>query len=333
MNNIKLSQTSYGRKILFSKILSAELCDCKYKIDAFFEWAPHNQVFSVSLRNDGVMRLAINLNAKEDALFGYGANAVEFSVLYRAYFIANYIRAIEGVCSACPSSYYAGILTLGVINNICSGIGIKGYTPTYLTPKVSLNLIDFQCGIQAMTRLMIEHSTEFSREDQTKIQRYVNMLIDYRSLPEVAYSNSSYPVYTCISELKKLQKTLSFVPTAVENFALLKPCGGIIGKEINATSLLHLYQKTDDVLWLGLYMRILALSGGKHMLTDRLLNDKLQDCITQFRKDSLAYYSENNNAQQKILKDNLLAIIFLSDKVNQICSNNECLGSGIIHYY
>lgn len=104
--------TNYGCKLLFNKVLSRDLESYPFKIDAFYESVTQNQIMRIKVSKDQTVHLGINISFKEETMFSGYSDPMVLSIVFRAYFIINYLSCLQAAKEIEPSSYFSGLVAL-----------------------------------------------------------------------------------------------------------------------------------------------------------------------------------------------------------------------------
>lgn len=325
-----LASTSHGRKILFDKILSAELAVCKYKIKAFYEWKNKAQIFSLRFIDTNTVELGININfAMENVFFGSN-KAMELTIGYRSYYIAAYLRCLESATSTVPDTLFQGLVVLEAIETIHGGTAIASYSPLSFSVASRVKPIVVHCAIRSLSRICMEQSGFLSHEVQTKCDDAINWMVSYTCLPEVEYNKPKKPEYTVFSDLLCIKKLVTVTPTLLEQYSLFNQYG-ILNFDVLTVSNILANDELSD-FWISVLIRVLAFSMGKASVLDVASFPQIRKGIVKFKENSLAYYNECGTSNKELLSANLLAIKKIAMKIEQTFFENGAVETGALHF-
>lgn len=326
------SGTTYGQKVLFDRLLSSELGNCKYKIEAVFEWKRRDQIMSLSFLNEEKARLAINLNIEKRSPLFSGENGAELEVVYRAYFIANFVHCLEFACDSDGGSYFSGLVTLEAINDMCRNGNAEGFSPISLQKKRTVRAIDIHCASRSLTRMLVEQGGGLSKETRRKWETYIDEFLSYSQLPEAEYRGSTHPVFTAVCEMKRTLRTLSQNPDAQGKYALFGKSGVELRGDMTFDDFLASCEKTKNQFWQGFSMRLGALFSEKVAGCGLFASEDIKKCSAKFRQNSVGYFKKHGQPKCGIIKDNFKAIKKLEKRINSaFIDNEEFASSGAIH--
>lgn len=324
---------SYGQKMLFYEILSAELGTCRFHIDATYVWKRPEQILSAAFSDAGRLRLEINLHVTKDALF-HGDRAVEHSICFRAYFIAAYIRCIESAYDRLPQTYFEGLVLLNALNDRHSGRRVAVATPIADKRRPgTLRPLEVHCAILALTRMLLVHAEELSPRERKEAERRRDELLCYSSLPEVAYEKSRQPSHALFSELHRLRQTLASAPQLPEACALFQKNGMQTIREMTVEELLRACEKTEDRFWNGVALRFAACAAPGCSRAWFAPTDRIPAEAAQYLEDSVTYFKEQRDTASFLLRENLSAVKQTAGRIQLWIAETEFFGdSGTIHY-
>ena len=325
----RVTHTSHGQKILFDRILSSDLAVCKYNIKAFYKWESSTQIFSLRFLDERNIEVGINLNI-DNGLFRSGSYSTELDICYRSYFIANYLRCLEGAEDTIPSSLFQGLVTLESICDIHTEGKIDIYSPHLATRSPGFKPINVHCAIRALTRLLIEQKNVINPDAQVQCESTINWMLEYTQLPEMMYAKSKKPIYALLNDLLALKKLLDKRPGITNNYSMFTLYGisNIVEQSVDEL----LGQSASNRFWNDAIMRIAAYSDGMRGLIDLATLPGIRESVVEFKEKSLSCYQESHNSKNIVLADNLLAIKKLSKRVEQTFSLKEPANSGTLHF-
>lgn len=326
-----LSNTNYGRKLLFNRILSKELAAGNFRVEASYESTSRQKVVSACV-SDKAIRIKVNISFDKESFFSDCDDPMELSLIYRAYFIAAYIKCLENAKEAVPDSYFEGIVTLDAIYDLVTGKRAVLCNPDLSSRVKSLRPVDVHCAIRAMTRLLIEFGTALTETATFQCEKYIDCLIDYTSLPEVEYNCSKYAFYTVLNETAKLKKLISEYPYVTEKFALFSSYAITSDGLTDVGSLLSLCDEKGGGFIPAMLMRMFAFSAEdnqrlKGVLSHRCVIESYQD----FCRSSVLYYSEDTE-KSILLKENWRAIQNIAERIEKLMYDEVQLQSGAVHF-
>lgn len=326
-----LSNTNYGRKSLFSKILSNELDVCSFKINAVYDSAPPEQVMTAQITDNQVIRLGINTSFKAENLFSDCSDPLGMSIAYRSYFIINYIHCLATAKEANTNSFFPGLVVFESICDLTFGKKNVFTIPNIYTKNKNLRPIDVHCAIRAITRVVIENSSIFSDETKKKCELYTNTLIAYTRLPEIEYKRSKYSQYTILNETKALKELISKNSEIVYKYALFHKYAIVSLDKLNIDELLSACDINKDNFWPGMILRILAITKDNKKLKEYLKHPSLETSYLDFCRNSMEYYSEINE-QSLLLRENWQAIQQLVIGLQKQTAPNVYSKKGMVHF-
>lgn len=326
----KSTATSHNRKLLFDRILSAELAVCKYKINAFYEWKNKTQVFSLKFSDPKTVELGINLNFAIENVFRGSNNAMELTIGYRSYFIAVYLRCLESADSAVPCTLFQGLVLLEAIGNMHGGTTITSFSPLLTPSALRVKPIDVHCAIRSLSRICIEQRNFLTQEGRTKCEDALNWMVSYTRLPEVEYKKSKDPEYTVLSDLLYIKKLATATPALLAQYPLFNQYGILDFDDLAVSDLLANEDLSE--FWVGVLIRVLAFSESKASALDVTVFPKIRNGIVKFREDSVAFYNECSMSNQELLRANLLAVKKIAMKIEQTFFENGAVETGALHF-
>ena len=327
----KISSTVYGRKILFEKILSEQLGSCRYKIEAFYEWKRREQVFSLTFKNEREVCLGINIGFQKDLIFNGSENAAELSVLYRSYFIVNYIRCLEGAKIAAPSAYFAGLVTLEAINTLNSDKKTVSFSP--ISEKLfKIKPIDVHCALGSLNAIIINHTNLLSQELKRRCGAMADELISYTQLPEIEYKGHKKTVYSFSEDLLALKNLAASKPDILKEYPLLSQNGIDSVEDITVSQLIEKSEQNSNLFWAGIAIRLLAFTQ-KGAADDNLLAlFCVKKSVADFWGCSVTYFKEHKNTYNKLLADNMTAIKRIAANMDKVFYKADAFEYGALHY-
>lgn len=326
----KSTATSHSRKLLFDRILSAELAVCKYKINAFYEWKNKTQVFSLKFSDPKTVELGINLNFAIEDVFRGSSNAMELTIGYRSYFIAVYLRCLESADNTVSCTLFQGLVLLEAIGNIHGGTTIISYSPLLTTSALRVKPIDVHCAIRSLSRIYIEQRNFLTQEVQTKCEDALNWMVSYTHLPEVEYKKPKNPEYTVLTDLLYIRELAIDTPALLAQYPLFNQYGILDFDDLSVSDLLANEELSE--FWIGVLIRVLAFSKGKTSALDVAAFPKIRNGIAKFKEDSVACFNECSMSNQELLRANLLAVKKIAMKIEQTFFENGAVETGALHF-
>lgn len=242
---------------------------------------------------------------------------------YREYYMSAYNGCIRNTAKESPQSYFAGLVLLCAINDIC-GVNahfFKAYRTVCLRP------IDVYCAKQAFEQII---SDDIVRENRSKCSSISDDLHTFSILPEIGYYKSR-PVYSLLSELRQLQDNIDDNRCVLKDYELFRSIGITDFGNVNFGDLIHLCEENKNAFLDGVMIRLIAHSGDKAgYLTGN--DNYCKRCIDSFAKATFNYCNRVNEAKSQLLLDNYFAIKRLSRKIEQTFYSFDA-DSGMLHYY
>lgn len=325
----RTTHSSHDRKVLFDRILSKDLAVCKYKIKAFYKWENSAQIFSFRFLDEKNIEVGINLNIDKD-LFSSSPYSRELDICYRSYFIANYLRCLEGAEDTIPCSLFQGLVVLESVNDIHTQGIIDVYSPLPATKKSRVRPINIHCAIRALTRILIEQKEVVTPHVQIQCERSIDWMVAYTRLPEVMYGKSRKPKYALFNDLVILKKLLDKHQVTTERYPIFASYGILNFDDQTINELLE--RGLSSRFWNDVIIRIIACSGGMRSVIDVTTLPEIRESVLAFWEESLSCYQESRTSKNVILDDNLLAIKKMSKKIGQSFSLRGTVGSGALHF-
>lgn len=325
----KLISTSHIQKLLFDKILTQDLLNCKYKIAAFYEWKNKAQVFSAHFTDDENIKLSINLNFEEELFFG-STNAMELSICYRSYLISAYLRCLENAEISLPNTLFQGNVTLEAIIDIHSGNDIKLYSPFSTKGLSRQRVINIQCAIRSLSRMLIEQEIHISTDTRKRCEQGISWMITYTRLPEIEYIKAKSPEYAVLRNLRCVSGLIKNNPTLTKQYSIFAQCG--VSNFDEETIFEILEKESLQNFWVESFLRVLAFSDNIYSSVDVTNLPKIKKAIASFREESVLYYQESVSSTNMLLTNNLLAVKKIAGKIDQVFLVNEPVKSGALHF-
>lgn len=326
MNRMPTSRT-HIYKCLFSEILTSELFECGYKIDASFESKRSDRIGLVRVTSERTIRLYINTNFSPDQMFRRADASRELGVICRAYYIANYIRLLESVRERTPRSYFDSLVTLEAICDTLAGKTVL-YSPISKKGIRNFRPIDAYCAIRALTEILLKQDDMLTGDSRERCEAVISELISYSAIPEISFENSREPTYSIISDIARLRRLTESSEGTLTNYRFFTSSGAerLLSMTLDELSLLG--EQSACEFWAQAAIRLCAISSslGLHA------NDAVTRAAEKFREDSVTLMKDCADSKSEILLSDLTAVKRLSGKIGQIFPKSAHT-SGAIHYY
>lgn len=326
----QLINTSHGRKLLFDRILSAELAVCKYKINAFYEWKNQAQIFSLRFIDADRVKLGINLNLAAEDVFSGSSRAMELTICYRAYYMAAYLRCLENAAETVPHTLFQGLVLLEAIADIHGKETIAAYSPLFDQSASRVKPIDVHSAIRSLSRIRIEQKERLSQGVQANCENAVDWMVNYTRLPEIEYNKPKRPEYTVLSDLLRVKKIVDTAPSLLAQYALFAHYGILRFDDRTIYDLLT--NESLNEFWAEVLIRVWAFSNNKKYPLDVTVFPQLRKSICKFKEDSVACFQECSTSKQKVLKDNLLAVKKTAMQIEQAFYETGPVETGALHF-
>lgn len=325
----RLTNTSHGQKLLFDRILTQDLADCKYKIKAFYEWKDKAQVFSARFIDAENIELGINLNI-DDGMFSGNTNGMELTIYYRSCFISSYLRCLEHAEVSMPNTLFQGLVTLEAIIDIHAGDVVALYSPFFIKPSSRQKAISIHCAIRSLSRILIEQGDYISIDTRRKCESAINWMITYTRLPEIEYVKANKPEYAVLRNLLSVSKLMKKDPMLVKQYSIFAQCGV---SDFDRETIFEVLKKESlRDFWAEAFLRVLAFSDDMRWPVDTTNLPKIHKAIAVFREESILYYQESFSSKNILLTDNLLAIKKTAAKIEQAFLVKGPVESGALHF-
>ena len=322
--------TSYSRKEKFAALLDTELRFCKHTIGISYEWKKTDQVLSLSVEDNSFVRLWININFGIESLFKTNEKAQELSMRYRAYYISGYIKCLDEVYLNSPRSYYSGLVSLCVINNINSNKKIISYSPIGKKKPSAFRPVDIHCAAKALIRLVNDYQDILSENEKNGCKEVINNFLTYSLLPEISYENKR-PVYSLLYELKNYQMNIARGSKNEELFPMMMRKEGISLLNLQLCDFADELFHNHHPFWTEAAFRLI-LFYDRSFCVESEHAESLRECVNRFRENSVLYYKKLVNADSAMLKDNYMAVKRLSSRMDKAFSS-VAAENGALHYF
>lgn len=326
----KLTNTSHGRKVLFDRILSAELTICKYKINAFYEWKNKAQIFSLKFIDNSTVELGINLNPVIEDIFSESDKAMELTICYRSYFITTYLRCLESASDIVPNTLFQGLVVLEAIEYIHGGATVAAYSPLFDPIASGIKPIDVNCAIRSLSRMCIEQKGFLSQGVQAKCEDAINWMVSYTRLPEIEYNKPRKPEYALLRDLLCVKKLISANPSLPAQYSMFNQYGILSFDDHTGYDLIS--NDSLSEFWAGALIRALAFSENRDFVLDVTAFPCIRKGIIKFKEDSVVYFQECNTSKQMLLSNNLWAVKKIAMKIEQTFYDSGSVETGALHF-
>lgn len=317
----------YAKKILFNELLTKDLCNSAYLINAEYQWKKPSCVFSFSIKNDSI-QLCINLNCMDDNLFFSDDRGIELVVRYRAYFISNYIRCLEAVWNTNPQSYFNGLVDIEAINALHEK-KVESYSPLSKS-WIELRPIDIHCAIRALTRLLFECGNWIPCDVKQYCETQIDSFIVYSQLPEIEYHERT-PMYSLQVALKTLHNNLLTGKIRLQQYSIFSDNNMCVFEDMLLDGFIGTCSKSGNPFWAGVAIRLIAFSG---IQLDSSFSDSkgfLSNYVMDFQQSCIRYSKEYRGYSSRLTTDNFEAIKRIAQCVERTV-HNTFTNAGALHY-
>ena len=243
----------HQKKLFLNDLLSRELYNCDYVINAYYESSAGNRVADISVGRGSVIRLGINVPYRSMDVFCGHSDPMLMTLIFRSYYITGLIRCLEGASKALPDSYLMGLVTLESVITLNRGKRSEFFIPNIRGKNKQLCVIDAYCAKLAMTRIMTEHRDSLSAEVMHTCRVYTDNLISYTLLPEIEYRKGGRACFSSLRVMIELRQLLSKHPDITRSYAVFSG-GGIESLDVSIAEL-------GDRFWQQMVFRLTVLSG------------------------------------------------------------------------
>ncbi len=326
MNRIPTSRT-HIYKCLFNEILTNELFACGYKIDASFESKRRDRIGFAKITSDRTIRLLINTNFAPDPIFEGAETSRELGVIYRAYYIASYIRLLESVRERTPRSYFDSLVTLESICDTLEG-KVTLYSPISQKGIRNFRPIDAYCAIRALTGIQLRHEDMLAGDIPERCEAAISELISYSALPEICFESSREPAYALISHIARLRRLTGAREDVLLQYKFFTCCGAEKLSQMPLEEISHLGDASACDFWAQAAIRLCAVTSRCGLHAD----DTVTKAVGRFREDSVTFMKDCADSKSEILRSDLTAVKKLSKKIGEMFPDNAHV-CGSIHYY
>lgn len=322
-------KTSFQKKAVLNSILSNELGGCKHRINARYEWKRPDQVLTIGISLKSTFEVGINLNTGRQEHFGDSDCASMLEIIYRAYYIAAYIRCLDDATTAVPQSYFSGLVLLCAINSLCGGKKVRAFSPTKRQSH-DLRPIDVHCAIRALTRLTIDCTERIQENIRDDINGFIDELLTYSMLPEISYKRDE-ALYSILQEIRDLRENVTLRRCSMSDYTFFDELTTKEFTDLSLDELVFICENSQNPFWGNLAMRLFAHLG-KYIGTTKGEESFITSCIQHFGEDSIRYYRDTEQTENLLLIDNLAAIKRLS-RMSEQASSIVTADCGKIHYF
>ncbi len=326
MKRIPTSRTHFT-KCLFSEILTSELFECGYKIDASFESRRSDRIGYAVITSERAIRLYVNTNFSHDRIFDGAEMPRELSIIYRAYHIATYIRLLESVRERTPRSYFDSLVTLEAICDELDG-KFTLYSPLSQGVMKSFRPIDAYCAIRALTEIQLRHGDMLTSSSLERCEARVSELISYSALPEISFENSREPSFALISDMARLSRLATASKNVLSKYRFFTSCGAEKLHQMPLEEISHLGDASDCDFWAQAAIRLCAVTSRCGLHAD----DTVTKAVGRFRESSITLMKDASAHESELLCRNLTAVKKLSKKLDELFPDSITM-SGTIHFY
>ena len=326
MRRVPTSRT-HIYKCLFDEILTGELFECGFKIDASFESKGSDRIARVKFTTERDIRLTINTNCASEHIFEGAEMSRELGVIYRAYHIANYIRLLERVRVRIPRSYFDSLVTVEAICDELERMGTL-YSPIGDGRIKNFRPLDEYCAIRALTEILLRHGELIEGKQREACEAKINELIAYTALPEICFENSREPSYTLISDLERLYKITGLREEALSRYKLFTSCGAEKIAQMSLQQISDLGEDGTYDFWQQAVVRLCAISNRYGIKQ----NGALINAAAKYRADAVMFMKDCAGSKSEILRSNLAAVKKLSKRTDELFPDIES-SFGALHYY
>lgn len=332
MNTIQSAyNTSFQKKEVINAILSSELGSCKHRINARYEWKRSDQVFTFCLlpKPKNTLEIRINLNIGRQNHLTTVVGEPMLEMIYRAYYISAYIRYLDDAATFKPQSYFSGLVLLCAINSLCTGKKVRVFSPIERKPD-ELRPIDVYCAIRALTRLTIDCSKRISEQSRNDINEVISELLTYSMLPEISYKGNE-AFYSVLQEVKELWENMKSHKCFMEDYSFFDELDSRRICDLSVNELVVICENIRNPFWGNFVIRLLAHLGVcKDIVLDK--ESFITTCIRHLGEDSVKYYREIKQTENRLLIDNFMAIKYLS-RMSEQAFSIVTANAGQIHYF
>ncbi len=325
VDKYRFVRLSYVQKQLFIRVLTAALKHCKYKLIIGFNRKPAERIFDLSFDKSERFRLKINLNISKRKSFGKGWDRVH-EIIFRASYIAAYLKCVEKASEAVPTDYFDGLVLLNAIDDI-SQKRVEIYSALDGGNRAVIRPLEVSCAVNAINTLLTEIFVELPNECKAPMKRCVDDLLEYTALPEAACYGKGDSENALVGQLLRLVGTADKRPACFKPFAMFKDYGIQDIGDVAVEDLLKVGCYTENAFQRGVVMRLLLLS---HNVPDERVESYgwLFSMMSEYCENCVYYFKSVQNTEMKILKDNKKAIKRVVEKIN-VLYNVE--SSGTVH--
>lgn len=326
MKRIPTSRTHFT-KCLFSEILTSELFECGYKIDASFESRRSDRIGYAVITSERAIRLYVNTNFSHDRIFDGVEMPRELSIIYRAYHIATYIRLLESVRERPHRSYFDSLVTLEAICDEIEG-KFTLYSPLSQGVMKSFRPLDAYCAIRALTEIQLRHGDMLTSSSVERCESKVSELISYSSLPEISFESSREPSFALISDMARLSRLVKTNEDVLSKYRFFTSCGAEKLNQMTLPAIYHLGVATSCEFLIQASLRLCAIMNRAALPSD----ETAAKAVSSFRENTMTFMKDASAYESELLCRNLTAVKKISKKLDELFPDSITT-SGAIHYY
>lgn len=327
----RFANTNYGCKLLFNKVLSRDLEFYPFKIDAFYESEAQNQIMSIKISKDETVHLGINISFKEETMFSGYSDPMVLSIIFRAYFIINYLSCLQAAKEIEPSSYFSGLVVLDAISDLYSNKRNKLCVPNAIEKNKHLRPIDVHCAIGAITRILMDKELSIADETVKRCEAYRDILITYTGTPEITYMKSEQAQYVVLREIKIMKSLIAQQPRILHECALFHQVDIVSLDEMNIERLLSTCDMHENRFWPGLILRMLALATKTKVSWQYINYACMKEAFFDFSSNSMECYAQSKG-KSVLLKDTLRAVQCLTRGIEEFACYDDNAVDSMMHY-
>ena len=305
--------SSFRLKQQFISLLRSEFEKCGFNIVLGFESSFRERICTIQFADGKQIHVCINLDYVKKAVDVIGF-PFRLKVYYCAAFVAEYIKQIERVKSCVPQNYFEGLVFLNAIEVYKAKKVVSIYSPLSLWNKkpkrtYCIRPLEICSAVNSLNRLRLFTSQELNEQDKERIKAFMDGLLLYSALPEVAYIHTRVPVYTMVDSIKRLAELIEKEPEVVKEFPILTLAQFEQIKQLTVRSLFFSCTQSDNEFLIGVAIRLIAFMQLSYDTEfEQWGQEKLIDALNQYIGYSITYYNELSKASSYFIKDNLLAI-------------------------
>ena len=323
-NDMKSASTmsTFIRKTIIDNMLSRHLHSLALQVKAGYGWLRDGRVLSLRYLGQGQVRLTVNLNFGTSSFFPKNQ---ELFLLYRVYFIEQYLRFWAQAATLEPDSYFLGLALLCAGNDMAEGKTAAAYLPGSAEKPGQIRPVDVHCAIGALNRLLYENDDRLTAENAAACEDQLEQLFLYSTLPEAALDRHGRSYYSLPEELKRLSSDTLAFPEELRRCSLLSVLGAEPLRDLTVTAFVEKCEASGNPFWLGAALRILSRCPSRVPI-----KEPLRQAIGDYRFDSINYWRECRNREQGLQAENLKLIQATASALDPYISPEES-SAGSIH--